>query len=75
MTGHRTRLVLALFAGRGAFRAVAQLAPLALAATWGRGGLDAYAGAVGLATPGDINYFGPEDLAAFEADMTGRLVR
>jgi 2-dehydro-3-deoxygluconokinase len=37
--------------------------------------LAAYAGAVGLATPGDINYFGPEDLAAFEADMTGRLVR
>jgi 2-dehydro-3-deoxygluconokinase len=35
----------------------------------------AYAGAVALATPGDINYFGAEDLAAFEADMTGRLVR
>ncbi len=37
--------------------------------------LAAYAGAVALATPGDINYFGPEDLAAFEADATGRLVR
>ena len=37
--------------------------------------LAAYAGAVALATPGDINYFGPEDLAAFEADTTGRLVR
>jgi 2-dehydro-3-deoxygluconokinase len=37
--------------------------------------LAAYAGAVALATPGDINHFGPEDLAAFEADTTGRLVR
>jgi 2-dehydro-3-deoxygluconokinase len=37
--------------------------------------LAAYAGAVALATPGDINYFGPEDLAAFESDTTGRLVR
>jgi len=37
--------------------------------------LAAYAGAVALATPGDINYFGAEDLAAFEADSTGRLVR
>ncbi len=37
--------------------------------------LAAYAGAIGLATPGDINYFGAEDLAAFDADMTGRLVR
>ena len=37
--------------------------------------LAAYAGAVALATPGDINYFGSEDLAAFEADTTGRLVR
>lgn len=37
--------------------------------------LAAYAGAVALATPGDINYFGPEDLAAFAADATGRLVR
>jgi 2-dehydro-3-deoxygluconokinase len=37
--------------------------------------LAAYAAAIGLATPGDINYFGGEDLAAFDADMTGRLVR
>jgi 2-dehydro-3-deoxygluconokinase len=37
--------------------------------------LAAYAAAVGLATPGDINYFAPEDLAAFEADVTGRLLR
>jgi 2-dehydro-3-deoxygluconokinase len=37
--------------------------------------LAAYAAGVGLATPGDINYFGPEDLAAFHADMTGALVR
>jgi 2-dehydro-3-deoxygluconokinase len=37
--------------------------------------LAAYAGAIALATPGDINYFGPEDLAAFAADATGRLVR
>ncbi len=37
--------------------------------------LAAYAAAVGLATPGDINYFGPEDLAAFRADMTGTLLR
>jgi 2-dehydro-3-deoxygluconokinase len=37
--------------------------------------LAAYAAAVGLATPGDINYFGPEDLAAFHANMTGALVR
>ncbi|HTW54802.1 MAG TPA: sugar kinase [Stellaceae bacterium] len=37
--------------------------------------LAAYAAAVGLATPGDINYFGSEDLAAFDADLTGRLVR
>jgi len=37
--------------------------------------LAAYAGAVALATPGDINYFGAEDLAAFDADTTGRLVR
>ena len=37
--------------------------------------LAAYAAAVGLATPGDINYFGTEDLAAFETDLTGRLVR
>jgi 2-dehydro-3-deoxygluconokinase len=37
--------------------------------------LAAYAAAIGLATPGDINYFGSEDLAAFDADLTGRLVR
>jgi 2-dehydro-3-deoxygluconokinase len=37
--------------------------------------LAAYAAAVGLATPGDINYFAPEDLAAFYADLTGALVR
>ncbi len=37
--------------------------------------LAAYAAAVGLATPGDINYFGPEDLAAFHANMTGALLR
>ncbi len=37
--------------------------------------LASYAAAIGLATPGDINYFAAEDLAAFHADMTGRLVR
>jgi len=37
--------------------------------------LAAYAAAVGLATPGDINYFAREDLAAFYADLTGALVR
>jgi len=37
--------------------------------------LAAYAAAVGLATPGDINYFAPEDLAAFYANLTGALVR
>jgi len=37
--------------------------------------LAAYAAALGLATPGDINYFAPEDLTAFEADVTGRLLR
>ena len=37
--------------------------------------LASYAAAVALATPGDINHFGPEDLAAFEAGMTGALVR
>jgi 2-dehydro-3-deoxygluconokinase len=37
--------------------------------------LAAYAGAVALATPGDINFLGAEDLAAFEADQTGKLVR
>ena len=37
--------------------------------------LAAYAAAVGLATPGDINYFSAEDLAAFHANMTGTLLR
>ncbi len=37
--------------------------------------LAAYAAAVGLATPGDINYFGPEDLAAFHENTLGRLLR
>jgi len=37
--------------------------------------LAAYAAALGLATPGDINYFGAEDLAAFHAEMTAGLVR
>src|SRR6185437_9560956 len=37
--------------------------------------LASYAAAIGLATPGDINHFGAEDLVAFEADLTGRLVR
>jgi 2-dehydro-3-deoxygluconokinase len=37
--------------------------------------LAAYAAAVGLATPGDINYFSAEDLAAFHANMTGALMR
>ena len=37
--------------------------------------LAAYAAAIGLATPGDINFFGPEDLAAFRADTIGRLLR
>jgi 2-dehydro-3-deoxygluconokinase len=37
--------------------------------------LAAYAAAIALATPGDINHFGPEDLAAFEAGMTAALVR
>ncbi|MGE5269440.1 MAG: sugar kinase [Thiohalocapsa sp.] len=37
--------------------------------------LAAYAAAIGLATPGDINYFAPEDLAAFHADTTGALLR
>jgi 2-dehydro-3-deoxygluconokinase len=37
--------------------------------------LAAYAAAIGLATPGDINYFAPEDLAAFVGNVTGRLLR
>jgi 2-dehydro-3-deoxygluconokinase len=37
--------------------------------------LAAYAAAVSLATPGDINFFAPEDLTAFQAGLTGALVR
>lgn len=37
--------------------------------------LGAYLGALGLATPGDINFVSPEDLAAFRADTVGRLLR
>lgn len=37
--------------------------------------LGAYLGALALATPGDINFLGPEDLAAFKADTLGRLLR
>ena len=37
--------------------------------------LAAYAAAVGLATPGDINFLAPEDLARFHADKTGGLDR
>ena len=37
--------------------------------------LAAYCGALGLATPGDINFLGPEDLAAFHTDTIGRLLR
>jgi 2-dehydro-3-deoxygluconokinase len=37
--------------------------------------LAAYAAAIGLATPGDINYFAAEDLTAFYANLTGALVR
>jgi 2-dehydro-3-deoxygluconokinase len=37
--------------------------------------LAAYAAAIGLATPGDINFFGPEDLAAFHENTLGRLLR
>jgi 2-dehydro-3-deoxygluconokinase len=37
--------------------------------------LAAYAGAVALATPGDINYFGAEDLTSFHAGITGGLYR
>jgi 2-dehydro-3-deoxygluconokinase len=38
-------------------------------------GLAAFAAAIGLATPGDINFLGPEDVAAFHAGATGGLVR
>ena len=37
--------------------------------------LASYAAAIGLATPGDINRFAPEDLAAFYSDATGKLLR
>lgn len=37
--------------------------------------LASYTAAIGLATPGDINYFSAEDLAAFHANLTGALVR
>jgi 2-dehydro-3-deoxygluconokinase len=37
--------------------------------------LAAYAAAIALATPGDINYFAAEDLAAFYAGAVGGLVR
>ena len=35
----------------------------------------AFAAAIGLATPGDINYLGPEDIARFRADTVGGLER
>lgn len=37
--------------------------------------LGAFAAAIGLATPGDINYLGPEDIAAFRANRIGGLER
>src|SRR5260370_40650401 len=37
--------------------------------------LAAFAAAMGLATPGDISYLGPEDLAHFRADKIGGLER
>ncbi|HEV2300115.1 MAG TPA: sugar kinase [Stellaceae bacterium] len=37
--------------------------------------LGAFAAAMGLATPGDINYLGPEDLARFRAGRLGGLER
>ena len=37
--------------------------------------LAAYAAAIALATPGDINYFAAEDLAAFHAGTVGGLLR
>ena len=37
--------------------------------------LGAFAAAIGLATPGDINYLGPEDIARFRADRVGGLER
>ncbi len=38
-------------------------------------GLGAFAAAIGLATPGDINFFGPEDLARFREGAVGGLER
>src|SRR5260370_3646582 len=35
--------------------------------------LGAFAAAIGLATPGDINYLGVEDIARFHADRIGGL--
>jgi len=37
--------------------------------------LGAFAAAIGLATPGDINYLGPEDIVRFRADLVGGLER
>ena len=37
--------------------------------------LGAFAAAIGLATPGDINYLGPEDIARFHANAIGGLER
>jgi 2-dehydro-3-deoxygluconokinase len=37
--------------------------------------LGSFAAAIGLATPGDINYLGPEDLARFHANTIGGLER
>jgi 2-dehydro-3-deoxygluconokinase len=37
--------------------------------------LGAFAAAIGLATPGDINYLGPEDIVQFRADTIGGLDR
>ena len=37
--------------------------------------LGAFAAAVALATPGDINYLGPEDIARFHANAIGGLER
>jgi 2-dehydro-3-deoxygluconokinase len=37
--------------------------------------LGAFAAAIGLATPGDINYLAPEDIARFHANVIGGLER
>jgi 2-dehydro-3-deoxygluconokinase len=37
--------------------------------------LGGFCAAIGLATPGDINYLGPEDIARFDADRIGGLER